>query len=205
MVKSQKYQILSEIKRSQGLSVQELCDRVNLSYMGVKQHCIALEREGYVDTWRRPKRMGRPEKAYRLTELAQEYFPNEFTNLTSKILDSVGEVYGPSAPEKILYHIYNEQTMRLQQYVFGTSIEERARNLAGLRDEEGYMSEYQYDSAARKHQIVEYHSPILQVMDRYPIMRDLEVQMFEKILNMKVNRKEERISGLYKCIFVLEN
>ncbi len=205
MVKSQKYQILSEIKRSQGLSVQELCDRVNLSYMGVKQHCIALEREGYVDTWRRPKGMGRPEKAYRLTELAQEYFPNEFTKLTSKILDSIGEVYGPSAPEKILYHIYNEQTMHLQQYVFGTSIEERARNLAGLRDEEGYMSEYQYDTSTRKHQIVEYHSPILQVMDRYPIMRDLEVQMFEKILNLKVSRKEERVSGLYKCIFVLEN
>jgi predicted ArsR family transcriptional regulator len=205
MVKSQKYQILSEIKRSQGLSVQELCDRVNLSYMGVKQHCIALEREGYVDTWRRPKGMGRPEKAYRLTELAQEYFPNEFTKLTSKILDSVGEVYGPSAPEKILYHIYNEQTLHLQQYVFGTSLEERARNLAGLRDEDGYMSEYQYDTAVRRHQIVEYHSPIMQVMDRYPIIRDLEVQMFEKILNVKVNRKEERISGLYKCTFVLES
>lgn len=204
MVKSQKFQILSEIKRSQGLSVQELCDRVNLSYMGVKQHCIALEREGYVDTWRRPKGMGRPEKAYRLTELAQEYFPNEFTKLTSKILDSIGEVYGPSAPEKILYHIYSDQTAHYQQYVYGTSLEERAKNLAGLRDEEGYMSEYQFDANTRKHQIVEYHSPILQVMDRYPILRDLEVQMFEKVLNVKVNRKEERISGLYKCVFTLE-
>ena len=38
LAKSQKYLILAEIKRSQGLSVSQLCERINLSYMGVKQH-----------------------------------------------------------------------------------------------------------------------------------------------------------------------
>ena len=49
LAKSQKYQILSEIKRSQGLSVSELCVRIKLSYMGVKQHCVSLEKDGYLD------------------------------------------------------------------------------------------------------------------------------------------------------------
>ena len=52
LAKSQKYLILAEIKRSQGLSVSQLCERINLSYMGVKQHCVALEKDGYLDTWR---------------------------------------------------------------------------------------------------------------------------------------------------------
>ena len=89
LAKSQKYLILAEIKRSQGLSVSQLCERINLSYMGVKQHCVALEKDGYLDTWRRPKGMGRPEKAYRLTLMAQEFFPSEHTNFTGEILKSL--------------------------------------------------------------------------------------------------------------------
>src|SRR5437868_15483841 len=114
IAKSQKYQILSEIKRSQGLSVSELCDRIKLSYMGVKQHCVALEKDGYLDTWRRPKGMGRPEKAYRLTDSAQEFFPTEYTHFTLEILETVAKVYGEAAPEKILYQIYQDYAKTLQ-------------------------------------------------------------------------------------------
>ena len=120
LAKSQKYLILAEIKRSQGLSVSQLCDRVNLSYMGVKQHCVSLEKDGYLDTWRRPKGMGRPEKAYRLTPLAQEFFPSEHTNFTGEILRSLEEVYGPAAPEKILYQIYQNQQVKMAAKITGT-------------------------------------------------------------------------------------
>ncbi len=201
---SPKYQILAEIKRSQGLSVSELCERVNLSYMGVKQHCVALEKEGYLDTWRRPKGMGRPEKAYRLTGHAQEFFPSQHTDLTSRILDSIEQVYGSAAPEKILYQIYKQETAELKQRVQGTTLEEKARWLVRFRDENGYMSEYYFDPETRQHQIIEYNSPVQPVSDRYVLVRDLERQQFEAVVGAKVTRNEERISGLFKCIFVLE-
>ncbi len=203
IVKSQKYQILAEIKRSQGLSVAELCKRVNLSYMGVKQHCISLEKDGYLDTWRRPKGMGRPEKAYRLTSRAQEFFPSEYSNLTSQILDSVATVYGPAAPEKILFQIYQGLTVQLQARLRGGTLEERARALAGQRNHDGYMSEYYFDPDARQHQIIEYHSPVIAVLDRFPLVRELEEKLFEQVLQARVVRAEERISGLYKCVFTL--
>src|ERR1700735_5001602 len=139
IAKSQKFLILAEIKRSQGLSVSQLCDRINLSYMGVKQHCVSLERDGYLDTWRRPKGMGRPEKAYRLTPLAQDFFPSEHTNFTGEILRSLEEVYGPAAPDKILYQIYQNQTTKMQAKVTGNTLEERIRSLVALRDQDGYM------------------------------------------------------------------
>src|ERR1700742_1058462 len=136
LAKSQKYLILAEIKRSQGLSVSQLCERINLSYMGVKQHCVALEKDGYLDTWRRPKGMGRPEKAYRLTPQAQEFFPSESTNFTRDILTSLEQVYGPAAPEKILYQIYQNHTAKLQTRATGNTLEERARSFAALRDQD---------------------------------------------------------------------
>lgn len=193
--------ILTEIKRSQGLSVSELCERVGLSYMGVKQHCIALEKEGYLDTWRRPKGMGRPEKAYRLTEAAQVFFPTEFSNFTNQILDSVQEVYGPSAPEKILYNIYQHEGQKIAAAINHLSVEERARALAAHREEHGYMSEYYFDREHGLHQIIEYNSPILSCLERFPILRELEQSLFERVLGVPVERKEERISGLFKCVF----
>lgn len=201
--KSQKYQILSEIKRSQGLSVSELCDRINLSYMGVKQHCVSLERDGYLDTWRRPKGMGRPEKAYRLTNQAQEFFPTEYTNLTLEILDSIGQVYGEAAPEKILYQIYQNLTASVLPRITGNTLEERARSLAAYRDAEGYMSEYYYNPDVRSPHIIEYNSPVLAIADRFKIVPQLEEELFERVLNTKVRRQTERVAGLYKCVFTL--
>ncbi len=199
--KNPKLLILTEIKRSQGLSVSELCDRIGLSYMGVKQHCIALEKDGYLDTWRRPKGMGRPEKAYRLTEGAQDFFPTEYSNLTSQILESIDDVYGPSSAEKILHNIYEKDVKTLQKYIAADTVEERCRQLANFREEHGYMSEFLMDDNTGRFQIIEYNSPILICLDRFPILRDLERQMFEKLLKAPVERGEERVSGLYKCSF----
>jgi predicted ArsR family transcriptional regulator len=203
LAKSQKYLILAEIKRSQGLSVSQLCERINLSYMGVKQHCVALEKDGYLDTWRRPKGMGRPEKAYRLTTIAQEFFPSEHTNFTGEILKSLEQVYGPAAPEKILYQIYQNQTDKLKGRIVGHTLEDRARSLAQVRDQEGYMSEYYFNGDIQRHQIIEYNSPVLIIADQFKILTQLENVLIETVLGVKVQREEERVSGLYKCQFTL--
>jgi predicted ArsR family transcriptional regulator len=203
LAKSQKYLILAEIKRSQGLSVSQLCERINLSYMGVKQHCVALEKDGYLDTWRRPKGMGRPEKAYRLTTIAQEFFPSEATNFTGDILRSLEQVYGPAAPEKILYQIYQNHMVKMQGRISGHTLEERARSFASIRDQDGYMSEYYFNGDIQRHQIIEYNSPVLTIADQFKILKQLENTLVESVLGVRVQREEERVSGLYKCQFTL--
>ncbi len=202
--KNQKQQILLELKRSQGLSVGQLCTFVKLSYMGVKQHCVALQKQGYLDTWRRPKGMGRPEKVYRLTPQAQELFPSDSTEFTCSILRSVESVYGQVAPEKILHQIYQEQTQSLRKELQGATFEERVRSLAGLREDRGYMAEYYFCPETSRHQLIEYNSPVLQIGDLYPILFDLEKQMLEELLDATTTRDTERVAGLYRCTFSFE-
>jgi predicted ArsR family transcriptional regulator len=197
-----KLSIMREIKKSQGLSVTELCQRVGLSYMGIKQHCIGLEREGYLDTWRRPKGMGRPEKAYRLTDGAKEFFPSRYPQFSLQILESVREIYGSIGPEKILHNIYKAETQRYETKLEKLDGESRFRGLAKLREEDGYMAEYSFDNSNRNHRITEFNSAIQDCLDAFPMIRDYERQMFEKILRTKVRRDEERISGLYRCTYV---
>jgi hypothetical protein len=37
-----------EFIRSRGLSVNELVRKMKMSYMGIKQHCLTLQRDGYL-------------------------------------------------------------------------------------------------------------------------------------------------------------
>lgn len=201
--KNPKNLILQEIKKSQGLSVSELSDRIGLSYMGVKQHCVGMEEEGLLDRWRRPKGMGRPEIAYRLTSDAQDFFPTEYDAFTFEILDSVQQVYGPTAADKILFNIFKNRGNRFASKLSASTLPERARELAALRSEEGYMCESVVDEKTGECLLVDYNSPILICMEKFVIMRELERQMLERVLGVKVQRKEERISGLYKCTFRL--
>ncbi len=87
--RTQRLEILNSLKRSKGMSVNELVRKMKMSYMGIKQHCLTLQRDGYLDTWRRPQKMGRPEMVYRLTRRTHELFPSDSNQVTIELLRSV--------------------------------------------------------------------------------------------------------------------
>ena len=198
--RTQRLEILNSLKRSKGMSVNELVRKMKMSYMGIKQHCLTLQRDGYLDTWRRPQKMGRPEMVYRLTRRTHELFPSDSNNFTLELLRAVQESYGPNAPEKLLYNIFERKTANLKSRVKGDTIEERAKWLARVRDGEGYMSQFTTEEKGGP-QILECHSPLLNLIDRYPIIGRLEQDLFEAVLGTTVRREETRSSGLYECAF----
>jgi predicted ArsR family transcriptional regulator len=197
--RTQRLEIVNSLKRSRGLSVNELVDRMRMSYMGIKQHCLTLQRDGYLDTWRRPQRMGRPEMVYRLTRRAHDLFQADSNRFTLELLDSVQQIYGPNAPEKLLYNLFGKKCSTLKEKIKGATVGERAKSLAKIRDTEGYMSQFVTEEGGP--QILECHSPLQNVLDKYPIIGRLEQEMFEQLLGTRVRRQETRNSGLYECAF----
>jgi len=91
----------------------------------------------------------------------------------------------------------------MQGKVTGHTLEERARSVATLREQDGYMSEYYFNSDIQRHQIIEYNSPVITIADQFKILTQLENALLENVLGVKVQREEERVSGLYKCQFTL--
>src|SRR5499433_4278737 len=132
--RTQRLEILNSLKRTKGMSVNELVEKMKMSYMGIKQHCLTLERDGYLDTWRRPQKMGRPEMVYRLTRRSHDLFPFDSNRFTLELLESVREIYGPNAPEKLLYSIFKKKTAALKAKAKGETVAERAKWLAHVRD-----------------------------------------------------------------------
>lgn len=200
--RTQRLEIVNALKRSRGLSVNELVDRMRMSYMGIKQHCLTLQRDGYLDTWRRPQKMGRPEMVYRLTRRAHDLFQADSNRFTLELLESAQQIYGTNAPEKLLYNLFEKKTANLKEKLKGGTVAERAKSLAKIRDLEGYMSQFVTDEGGP--QILECHTPLQNVLDKYPIIGRLEQEMFGQVLGTRVRRQETRNSGLYECAFYFD-
>ena len=198
--RTQRLEILNSLKRTRGMSVNELVGKMKMSYMGIKQHCLTLHRDGYLDTWRRPQRMGRPEMVYRLTRRSHDLFQADSNQFTFDLLKSAQEIYGTNAPEKLLYNIFEKKTAALKTKAKGNTVAERAKWLARFRDGEGYMTQLiTGDEGGPK--ILECHSPIMNLLEQYPIIARLEQDMFEAVLGTPVRREMIRNSGLYECAF----
>jgi len=199
--KSQRLEIINKLKRTQGLSVGEMAGQLGMSYMGVKQHCIDLEAEGYLDTWRRAKGIGRPVLIYRLTERSHGLFPSASNMMTISLLENAKALYGPAAPEKLLFSVFQKKAEAYQVKVKGQTVAERAGKLTRLRDTEGHMAEFEQDAAFIR--IVEHHCPIHDLLKAFPIVARLEAELFTRVLGAAVQREESHASGLYRCVFTL--
>src|SRR5437870_13421613 len=135
--RTQRLEILNSLKRTKGMSVNELVERMKMSYMGIKQHCLTLQRDGYLDTWRRPQKMGRPEMVYRRTRRSHDLFQADSNQFTIELLKSAQENYGPNVPEKLLYNVYDKETVALKTKLKGETVDERAKEMATKRKGEG--------------------------------------------------------------------
>ena len=183
-------EILETLKRSDGMAVSELAKELKMSYMGVKQHCVNLEKKGYLKTWRVPRtQVGRPEKLYRLTEACEDLFPQAGPSLTLALLQGVRQLYGESAPEKMLFHYFEGMRQRWAEKMKGANaLAEKATKLAALRDAEGCFSKCTYD-AQDGLRIEEYHHPMAKIYEQYPSAIRMEVQVMEQLLGTRVARK----------------
>jgi predicted ArsR family transcriptional regulator len=196
-------EIIRHLKQSPGMSVKELCSAMKMSYMGIKQHCMELEKKGCLDTWRRPKPHGRPEKIYRLTPKLDILFPQAGEAMVLELLATAERVFGQAAPEKLLYSLFQAKTERYQaRLAQETSMENKVLALARLRTAEGCMSaaEISSDGALR---LVDYHCPFAELSKKFPLVNEIECDMIERLLDCTVERRVETYSGLVRVIYRL--
>ncbi|MGB1259557.1 MAG: helix-turn-helix transcriptional regulator [Akkermansiaceae bacterium] len=192
--------IIGELKRSGGLSVPDLARLLNMSYMGVKQHCVKLEELGYLKTWRVPRvQVGRPQKLYKLTSKCTPLFPTGGVELVESLLLAVKSTFGETAPEKLLYHYFETQTKSWFHAVRpGKSLVEKATRFADARMRDGHFCHCRY-SAEGGFVIEEYHHPLHHILKTYPGLVGVETRFIEQVLGAKIDRSESKGSQGVKC------
>lgn len=204
VARSARLKILNELKRTQGLPVADLADRLGMSYMGIKGLCVEMAKRGLLDTWRQPVPRGRPQMLYRLTQRAHDLFPVTSNDATIQILDAARQLFGATAPEKLLLIYFQKLAAGYEERLRPGTPAERAKWFARLRDHDGYMSDFfasGENGGEGAMRIVEHHSPLLDLLRAYPIVAKLETDLFKKLLGAPVHRAESAVSGLFSATF----
>ncbi|PTX93237.1 hypothetical protein DB345_16575 [Spartobacteria bacterium LR76] len=198
--RTQRLNAINVLKRSAGLTVRELSGELGMSYMGAKQICLDLEKDGFLQTFRRNHGVGRPEILYSLTEKAQALFPQADNTVVLSLLDQARKLFGAGAPEKLLFLYYQKLTegylSKLGEVGDRT---ERAQKFARIRDKEGYIANV-FEEPLR---IVERHHPMQGVLDTYPEIAAMEKDMFQKVLRLSVTREQSGSSPALETVYVL--
>ncbi len=187
-------EIILHLKRSTGMSVNELCREMKMSYMGVKQHCVDLEKKRLLDTWRRPKPAGRPEKVYRLTHKLDGLFPELGSEWSLSLLETADQVFGERAAAKLLFNLFQKRTERWQKAIHSTALPARVKELGKLRAAEGYLTLVHEVEGGLD--MVDHHDPCGVVAARYPLVHELDLAAVEQVLGGSVARNVEEAGGL---------
>jgi len=192
--------IIGELKRSGGLAIPELAKLMDMSYMGVKQHCVKLEKLGYLKVWRVPRiEVGRPQKLYKLTAKCNPLFPSGGAELILALLQGVKATFGETAPEKLLYHYFEaERDDWIKAVRPGKSLVEKATRFVEARIKSGHFCHCHY-SAEEGFIIEEYHHPLHQIFELYPGLLVMEMRMIEQALGTRVERAVSKGSQGVKC------
>jgi predicted ArsR family transcriptional regulator len=188
-------EVLKLIRRSsEGMSVKVLSSKLNMSYMGVKAHCIALTTAGHLTTWRQPTAKGRPQMVYRLTEKGRQLFAESGPDLALQLLKESEGLFGATAPQKLLMMYFRSLAATYLHSLTTVDPAERVHAFVRLRDAEGRISSLREDQVR---EIRECHNPLASVMKQYPGVATMEESMVGEVLGSPVRRAEDEGNVLF--------
>jgi predicted ArsR family transcriptional regulator len=201
---SSKQEIMLYLKKFGRTNLKTLSENLNMSKMGVLKHIGALEELGYIDRETEKAEKGRPKVFFKLSDTTREsIFPNNYSSITNYFLTFIEENFGREAVYKALQERNMEVNKKYQiELTKNQSLEEKVGMLRLLRDKEGYMADLHILSN-NSFELLEYNCPIFKIAEQYSYSCTLEREMFEELLETKVETTHRVVDGQNVCRFLI--
>lgn len=181
------------------MTVNQLTDALNISSMGIRQHLSILESEGLIEFHQEKQERGRPHYIYSLTDEASRLFPTTYANFAMGLMHEVAKVNGPGFINKVFRNRMKSQLKMYQGRLKGKGLVDRIKELAHIRDEEGYMARFDEDET--DYVLIEHNCPIAAIAEEYPHVCEIELGLFRQSLGTKVYRVEHLMQGSHRCCY----
>lgn len=199
---STKQQILLILKREGQSDLQTVASKLGISRMAVHKHAKDLEARGLIERIPVRNGPGRPRLAMKLAPNAADLFPKAYAEVTCSALSFIEEKLGRKAVEEALRRRQTTVIPGYRERIDAGSLQGRVKQMAELRDQEGYMAEAK---AGKKgsFEIVEYNCPIREIAERYWEACAVENEMFRKVLRAEVETTHRVVAGAHMCRFLI--
>lgn len=176
-------------------NIPGMARRLGVNPNAVRQQLEALHREGLVDVKTARRGVGRPTQIWSLTPKAEALFPQAYGAMAVDLLRRLREIDGDGKIAKLFERRTKELLKAYKMRLSGKNRAERLRELARIRDREGYMAR------ATPGGLTEHHCPIAALAREFPLLCQYEKLLFEAALGMKVDRTNHIASGDTACVY----
>lgn len=200
---STKRQILIILKREGEIDLTNLSKELGISKMGVLNHINDLEEMDIIERFKKRIGVGRPRLAVKLAPNSKDIFPRAYSSITCSVLEFVEENLGRGGVYDALKRRQGEVKDEYLSLLKDMTFDEKVQELANIRDKEGYMVELKMAPGGQTYELLEYNCPILSVSNQYSEACTVEKELFEDILDAKVETTHRTVAGDNVCRFLI--
>ena len=190
------------LQKKVGLTVENLSRSLGITDNAVRQHLVALERDGMVARGEAQSTGGRPEQLYGLTAAGNELFPRHYSWFAELLINSLQEEQGSDALRKRLESLGTGIGRQIKPRLM--AIEDkpgRIRTLSGIMQELGYESGWA-DSPNENLPVIEASNCVFHTLaQRYPEVCYFDLAMMAEVVGCEVIHDECMVRGGHLCRF----
>ncbi len=197
--------ILVRLRHDGPSSPEQLAGSLGLSRTGVLQQLHALEAAGLVSRQAVRHGVGRPRHVYDVTAAAQDLFPTNYDGLASGLLAAIRSLGGDHLVDEVFEERRRQTRDRLQtrlseRLAADAPLIDKARELAVIQDEQGYLAEAVLgaDGTIR---LVERNCAIHRVSSEHAAACQAELDLFRELLGTSVERETHIAAGDRCCTY----
>ena len=200
-----KKKLLYYLKVMQQAGLEELAKAMKISRMAVHKHLALLQERGLVMSVETTGHVGRPRMIYKLTSQSKTIFPKSYSAIATHALDFIERNMGKAAVEKVLRERQSELFEQYYKRLRNLEFDKRVKELANIRDEEGYMAESRREPKNYgRHVLLEYNCPILHIAEKHWEACSTETELFENLLGADIETTHRAAKGDLICKFVIK-
>jgi predicted ArsR family transcriptional regulator len=199
-----KKKLLYYLKIMQQSGLEELASVMKVSRMAVHKHLALLQQRDLVESTEIRGRVGRPRIVYRLTGQSKSVFPKSYSAIATHALNFIEKNMGKDAVKRVLYERQSELFDQYYKRLKGLDFDKQVKELARIRDEEGYIAESKKSKSDGNHILLEYNCPIIHIAEKHWEACSTETELFEKLLGAKIETTHRAAKGDSVCKFMIK-
>ncbi|MDA8174301.1 MAG: winged helix-turn-helix transcriptional regulator [Nitrospiraceae bacterium] len=195
-----KDRIILLLKKSGGLTAEQLSKKIGITPMGIRQHLLALERKGIVNYEARKHGIGRPIFIYKLTVKADDLFPKHYHGFALDMLKDLESLDGRAKINELL-RLRKERLLKEKSALLkgAGGLAGKLKVLAGMLDEEGYIMDTREDGEGFV--LTSYNCPLSKVAGSYGEVCQYEHELISELLGGNVSKLSSIQTGHDSCSF----
>lgn len=194
--------ILLLLKKKGSLSIEELSRQLGITPMGIRQHLLSLERKGFVEYVAKRHGIGRPAFIYRLTEMANDLFPQAYQEFIISAFKDLEENEGRGKVDDIFRW---RKDRLLKEYKEALSdkknLHDKVYGVKGILESRGYLVDLSEDG--NSYILRQFNCPISKVASAFGEACRYELQMYKDLLRKDIVRQECISEGGPSCTYVI--